>query len=98
IRNALFPTLTYELLMNPDVRSITHRYLILKDPLFTQRKEKWVQDDSPAYLLVDADAIVIGENTKHPFIIKGQIGMSAMSYGSLVEHGIDALSMVLGIV
>ncbi|HLR81374.1 MAG TPA: FMN-binding glutamate synthase family protein [Bacillota bacterium] len=97
IRNALFPKLTNELRMNPDVRAITHRYLLLKDPLFTQRKEKWVQDDSPAYLLDDADAIVIGENTKHPFIIKGQIGMSAMSYGSLGDHAITALSMGLGI-
>lgn len=97
IRNSLFPKLTEEMKMDRNVRVTTHRYRLLKDPLFTRRKEKWERDESSAYLLEKDDAIVIGEQAKHPFVTRGQIGMSAMSYGSLGERAITALSMGLGI-
>src|SRR5699024_7685644 len=45
----------------------------------------------------EQDAIIIGESLKHPFVVKGQIGMSAMSYGSLGDRAITALSKGLGI-
>ena len=45
----------------------------------------------------DDHAVVIGPNTKHPFILKGLIGMSAMSFGSLGDHAITALSEGLGL-
>src|SRR5699024_10726773 len=39
------------------------------------------------------DAIVLGEGkSRKPFHIKGQVGMSAMSYGTLGERAITALS------
>src|SRR5699024_8475306 len=40
IRNDMFPKLTEELKVDTDVISLTNRYLLLRDPLFTQRKEK----------------------------------------------------------
>lgn len=97
IRNALFPKLTGELQMDHDTRVATHRYLLLKDPLFTQRKEELEVDESSGYLLDAEDAIVIGQHCRQPFVVKGQIGMSAMSYGALGEKAITALSEGLGI-
>ncbi|MFD2658266.1 FMN-binding glutamate synthase family protein [Gracilibacillus thailandensis] len=97
IRNSLFPKLTEELKMDRKTKVTTERYLLLNEPLFAQRKERLDKDESPVYLLEDDDAIVIGEQTRHPFKVKGQIGMSAMSYGSLGERAITALSEGLGI-
>lgn len=97
IRNSMFPKLTEELKMNRKSKATTKRYLLIKDPLFTQREEKLGEDESPVYLLDDDDAIVIGKKARYPFTVKGQIGMSAMSYGSLGEHAITALSQGLGI-
>ncbi|WP_099159780.1 FMN-binding glutamate synthase family protein [Virgibacillus ndiopensis] len=97
IRNSMFPKLTEELNMDKEVTSTTNRYLLIKDPLFTQRKEYLEEHKSPVYLLKEEDAIVIGEKCKYPFRARGQIGMSAMSYGSLGERAITALSEGLGI-
>ncbi|MBO1515453.1 FMN-binding glutamate synthase family protein [Metabacillus bambusae] len=97
IRNSMFPKLTEELKMDQNTKVTTNRYLLLKDPLFTQKKEELEKHESSAYLLNDDDAIVIGKDTKYPFIVKGQIGMSAMSYGSLGDRAITALSEGLGI-
>jgi glutamate synthase (ferredoxin) len=96
IRNSMFPKLTEELKMDMDTKVTTNRYLLIKEPLFTQKKEVWEKNESSAYLLKDEDAIVIGKNLEHPFIVKGQIGMSAMSYGSLGKNAITALSEGLG--
>ncbi|MGM0879086.1 MAG: FMN-binding glutamate synthase family protein [Bacillota bacterium] len=97
IRNSMFPKLTEELKMDRKTKVTTDRYLLIKEPLFTQKKEYLEKDESPEYLLEDGDAIVIGKKAKSPFIVKGQIGMSAMSYGSLGERAITALSEGLGI-
>ncbi|MBM7714620.1 glutamate synthase (ferredoxin) [Bacillus thermophilus] len=92
VRNDLFPKLTEELKVDTETLALTQKYLLIKDPLFTQRVEKWEEDKSSAYLLHDNDAVVIGAGLKHPFILKGLIGMSAMSYGALGKHAITALS------
>src|SRR5699024_9837948 len=43
--------------------------------------------------LTDDDAITLGRNTvKHPFKLNGFIGQSGMSFGSLGDHAITALS------
>ncbi|PKR84816.1 FMN-binding glutamate synthase family protein [Heyndrickxia camelliae] len=97
VRNDMFPKLTEELKVDMDTMALTQRYLLIKDPLFSQREEKVEDDASSAYLLHDDDAVVIGPNTKHPFILKGLIGMSAMSYGALGKNAITALSKGLGI-
>jgi len=92
IKNAMFPKLSEEMEMDSDVVTMTNRYLLIRDPLFTQREEKLETDKSFAYLLRDEDAVVIGPETKHPFVAKGLVGMSAMSYGSLGKNAITALS------
>lgn len=97
VRNSMFPKLTEELKMDMDTKVTTQRYLLIKDPLFTERKERLEKDESSAYLLPEEDAITIGPNVKYPFTVRGQIGMSAMSYGSLGDHAITALSEGLGI-
>jgi len=93
----MFPKLSDELKIDENVVTLTNRYLLIKDPLFTQRIEKMEEDKSLAYLLRDEDAVVIGENLKHPFVVKGLIGMSGMSYGSLGKNAITALSKGLAI-
>ncbi|ALX49627.1 FMN-binding glutamate synthase family protein [Lentibacillus amyloliquefaciens] len=97
IRNSMFPMLTEELKMDREAKVTTNRYLLTKDPLFTQREEHLEEENSPVYLLDEDDTIVIGENCQDPFRVRGQIGMSAMSYGSLGERAITALSEGLGI-
>jgi glutamate synthase domain-containing protein 2 len=97
VRNDMFPKLTEEIKMDPETIALTKRYLLIKDPLFTQREEKWEEDESSAHLLHEDDAIIIGPNTKHPFVLKGLIGMSAMSYGALGKNAITALSKGLAI-
>jgi glutamate synthase domain-containing protein 2 len=95
IRNAMFPKQMDELKMDREAKVQTKKYLLLKDPLFGQRKERLVDTETPAYLLHDDDAIVIGRDVPHPFIVKGQIGMSGMSFGALGSHAITALSLGL---
>jgi glutamate synthase domain-containing protein 2 len=96
IRNSMFPKLTEELKMDMDTKVTTNRYLLIKEPLFSQKKEVWEKNISSAYLLKEEDEIIIGKDLNHPFIVKGQIGMSAMSYGSLGKNAITALSEGLG--
>lgn len=45
IRNSMFPKLTEELKMNRKSKATTKRYLLIKDPLFTQREEKLGEDE-----------------------------------------------------
>jgi len=97
IRNSMFPRLSEELNIDTESKVTTQRYILLNEPLFMQREEKREPNESSAYLLKDKEAIVIGEKCKHPFKLKGQIGMSAMSYGSLGDRAVTALSEGLGI-
>ena len=97
VRNDMFPKLSEELKIDKNVITLTNRYLLLKDPLFTQRIEKIEENKSLAYLLRDEDAVVIGEGLKYPFVTKGLIGMSGMSYGSLGQNAITALSKGLAL-
>ncbi|ASN04050.1 FMN-binding glutamate synthase family protein [Virgibacillus necropolis] len=97
VRNSMFPKLTEELKMDMKTKVTTNRYLLIKDPLFMEREERLEKHESSAYLLKEEDAIIIGPNAKYPFKLRGQIGMSAMSYGSLGDRAITALSEGLGI-
>lgn len=97
VRNSMFPKLTEELKIDHETKVTTNRYLLIKDPLLTQRVERLEKEASSGYLLDEKDAITIGENTTYPFTVRGPIGMSAMSYGSLGKNAITALSEGLGI-
>lgn len=92
IANRMFPKQTEEMKMDRDTKSQTKKYILLKDSLFGQREEKYEDSDSNAYLLTENDAVVLGPNARHPFVIRSLIGQSAMSYGSLGSHAITALS------
>lgn len=97
IRNSLFPKLRTELRIDNSHKVATYRYVVDHEGLMS-RKEHREEILADPYYLRDEDAIVIGEGyCRHPFTIKGQVGMSAMSYGALGENAITALSKGLGI-
>ncbi len=97
VRNSMFPKLNEEIKMDQKTLVNTKKYILLNDPLFTDREEKWEDDDAQANLLHDDDAVVIGPKTRHPFVVKSLIGMSAMSYGALGKNAITALSKGLAL-
>lgn len=96
IRNPLFPKQEDEMRVDHFPKVTTMKYDLKHDGLF-YRKEGRVETEQSPYLLTDEDAIIIGKDCKHPFVVKGQVGMSAMSYGSLGERAITALSQGLGL-
>src|SRR5699024_10639270 len=67
-------------------------YYIDNENLFS-RKEHREDSVLDPYYLTDDDAIILGKNTvKPPFKLNGFIGQSGMSFGSLGDHAITALS------
>ncbi len=96
IRNSLFPKLTSEMKIDNTKKTNTYKYVIDNEGLFS-RKEHREEAHIDPYFLRDEDAIVLGEGKcRQPFHVKGQIGMSAMSYGALGERAITSLSKGLG--
>ncbi|MCD5323998.1 MULTISPECIES: FMN-binding glutamate synthase family protein [Pontibacillus] len=94
--NHMFPTLDEEIRVEQEPKVRTKTYQIDDEKLFS-RKEHREDDQIKPYYLQEDDAIVLGNNrAKHPFHVKGVIGQSAMSYGSLGEKAITALSEGLG--
>lgn len=62
---------------------MTWVYELDEDNLFT-RKEHLVERDISPYLLKEEDTVIIGEGTcREPFHVRGLVGQSAMSFGSL---------------
>lgn len=97
IRNAMFPTLAHKMRVDNNSEVSTKKY-ITKEETLTKRVEKFKEEAASPYLLDDKDAIVIGAATcREPFRLKGQVGMSGMSYGALGENAISALSSGLAI-
>ncbi|WP_214825914.1 FMN-binding glutamate synthase family protein [Exiguobacterium algae] len=96
LQNVLFPTNREELRIDNRNKVRTWLYEVDENNLFT-RKEHLVERDVSPYLLREEDAIIIGEGTcREPFRVRGLIGQSAMSFGSLGERAISALSIGLG--
>jgi glutamate synthase domain-containing protein 2 len=97
IRNALFPVQHDELRVDNSQRIKSKIYKIDKDNLFRRKEHREEQEVDP-FLLRNEDAPVIGEQTcRHPFKVRSLIGQSAMSYGSLGEKAITALSTGLAL-
>jgi glutamate synthase domain-containing protein 2 len=96
LRNALFPTLeaNVEVVREPRVRS--RRYRISDEGLFA-REERLEEFERPPHTLPDAWALRLGEGLPQPWELRGLVGMSAMSYGSLGRHAIQALSHGLAV-
>lgn len=94
--NDMFPVKEEELRVDQGDPIDTKLYEIDKEKLFT-RKEHHVEAELDPVYLKDEDCIVLGEHTvDQPFRLKGLIGQSAMSFGSLGDHAITALSKGLG--
>lgn len=97
IRNSLFPKLTSEMRMDNTDKTNTYKYIIDNEGLMS-RKEHREESQIDPYFLRDEDAIILGEEKcRQPFHIKGQVGMSAMSYGALGERAITSLSKGLAL-
>jgi glutamate synthase domain-containing protein 2 len=95
IKNSMFPLQMGDLKVNNSEPIITKKYAIDKEGLFS-RKEHAVEEKIEPWLLKDEDAIIIGPNCPQPFKVRSMVGMSGMSYGSLGENAISALSYGLG--
>lgn len=96
IVNDMFPKQREELRIEQEPKVKTMLYDIKNDGLFS-RNENQNEVEIDPYLLPDEEAIVLGEHTtQNPFRVKGVIGQSAMSFGSLGDHAITALSKGLG--
>ncbi|WP_440287210.1 glutamate synthase-related protein [Exiguobacterium aurantiacum] len=91
LQNVLYPTNRDELRIDNREIVSTRLYQVEEDNLFT-RKERIVEREVGPYLLTEEDSIVIGKQTcREPFRIRGLVGQSAMSFGSLGENAITAL-------
>jgi glutamate synthase (ferredoxin) len=95
VRNAMLPTLTEDMGAIREPRIPTRHYVIADEGLFS-RKEALVDTDVAPWTLDDEFAITLGEGLPQPWMLRGLVGMSAMSYGALGRHAIQALSHGLG--
>ncbi|WP_427126750.1 FMN-binding glutamate synthase family protein [Priestia megaterium] len=95
IRNAVFPKQRDEMKADNKQKIKTKVYKMDADNLFSRREHREEKEADPLYLR-DEDAVVIGPSCKEPFVVKGLIGQSGMSFGALGDHAITALSLGLG--
>ncbi len=94
--NDMYPMMADEVRVVREPKIKTYTYNISKDGLFTRKEQRIENELDPAYL-AEEDYVILGEHTaRHPFRLKGLIGQSAMSFGSLGDHAITALSEGLG--
>jgi glutamate synthase domain-containing protein 2 len=89
LSNDMFPKLVEELKVEHAVNVSGKKYQVLKEGLFT-RKERMVDEGVKNWLYPDDDAIVVGENRRHPWRLKGMFGASATSFGAVGEHYIQS--------
>lgn len=95
INNAMFPTQKYDLHINNRQLVSTFVYKIKRETLFN-RKESVAEKDIEPFMLEEEDYVKLGNNIKYPYYAKRLVGQSGMSYGSLGERAITALSKGLG--
>lgn len=96
IVNHMFPSQRKDMKVNQEPKIKTQLYEIDNEKLLS-RKEHREEGILDPFYLTEENAIILGENTVgNPFKLKGFIGQSAMSFGSLGDHAITALSKGLG--
>ena len=95
VKNSMFPKQLEELALGESPQVSSFVYQIDKDSLIGRKEHREDKMMNP-FLLEEEYEVVIGENTRNPFHVKGHIGMSAMSYGALGDRAITALSIGLG--
>ncbi len=91
LRNALLPTLLEDMGARREPRVHTRRYEIDAEGLFA-RREHLVERDVAPWTLSDEFAVSLGGDLAQPWLLRGLVGMSAMSYGALGRNAIQALS------
>lgn len=96
LTNSLFPLNVEELSVDNSKLIQSYTYKIVNESI-TSRKEKRNQVKLKPWYLTDENKIVIGPNRKHPFHIKGLVGVSAMSYGALSKSAVKALAQGVAI-
>ncbi|UOQ45282.1 FMN-binding glutamate synthase family protein [Halobacillus salinarum] len=96
VSNSMFPTHREELKILQEPKVKTKLYQVDEDKLFARKEHREDAEIDP-YLLTEENRITLGKDTvRHPFTVSGLIGQSAMSFGSLGDHAITALSKGLG--
>ncbi|WP_342514195.1 glutamate synthase-related protein [Sporosarcina sp. FSL K6-1522] len=95
IRNAMFTKQNEEMRVDNEGLIDTMRYVVKEDNLFSRKEHR---EEIPAlpWLLPEDDAVIIGPNCQHPFLVRSMLGQSAMSYRALGENAITALSKGIG--
>lgn len=96
LSNSMFPKNVEELQVDNSNKIQTYIYEIVDESL-TARKEKRHLTVTNPWHLTDDNAIVIGPKTKSPFVVKGLVGISAMSYGALSKSAVKALAQGVAI-
>lgn len=92
IVNNMFPSQREEMKIKQEPKIKTKLYTIDNEKLFNRKEHREEEVLNPFYL-TDKETVEIGKHTvKHPFRVNGFIGQSAMSFGSLGDHAITALS------
>jgi glutamate synthase (ferredoxin) len=91
LRNALFPSLGGDLAVASAPALATRRYEIEHEGLL-HRKETLGDATVAAWTLDDAHALVLGRGLPAPWHVRGQVGVSGMSYGALGSHAIRAIA------
>lgn len=96
LTNSLFPLNVDELKVENEPLIQSYTYQIISETL-TKRKEKRNPVQLKPWYLTDENAIVIGPEREKPFVVKGLIGISAMSYGALSKSAVKALAQGVAI-
>ena len=91
LNNSMFPKQNHEMKVDNSDKFDTQKSVVMEEGIFN-RKEKREKTTVQPWKLVEEDAIVIGPNRRHPYISKTWFGCSAMSYGSLGSHAIEAIN------
>lgn len=95
IVNDMYPTLEEDVRRDRKAEAVLSKvYEIDNERLFT-RQEHRVGESFDPFLLEEQDILTLGKHSgvRHPFRVKGLIGQSGMSYGSLGDRAIEALSI-----
>ncbi|MDP4170215.1 MAG: FMN-binding glutamate synthase family protein [Bacillota bacterium] len=85
IANGLFPLLNEELKVDNQDKIHAMKYKIDHEGLFT-RREHVEKDEITRWLYHEEDAIVVGQERKFPWDLRGSFGASATSYGAVGEN------------
>ena len=96
LSNSMFPLNSNELSAENEKLIETYTYKILNETL-TNRKEKREQTAVKPWYLSEENKITIGPKRKQPFHVRGQVGVSAMSFGALSKSAVKALTQGVGI-